>query len=422
MTVMRTLLATTVIALVSSLPALGQQAPQSGEQTESKAVLRLGDCQIFVSPSRRTFIARRADGTLYYGTLVLVVEARQAEKTGYLPDGRLGLAFRTVRRGDVEGLVVRCGERSILYSEMAESAWEQLPEGKDTRVPVCPAAGPEVCRQRPDDPCTLELGTSTQLPELAVTAVEGEVVPEDAVHVVLHSKLVEEGRAYQLMSQLPQNIQQVRSNINGYIAGYFIEAEQTGGAWRFAGPTKAFRTTRLGGISVWPPIIYPDSRREALRRARSPIPVRPDGDTDLVHNLRVYIYPITVGHDGKQYVTEPGILAFFIDPKTGKRMTVFYFRGKAYGAVSPLPLRVVSEIYVHEVKRVSAGPLGIAVAYTPVVFYSRKIQVLHQPFADDSPFVKLLGQVLSDKRSTVPVALYERLAREMSRYTGGGIQ
>ncbi len=422
MTVMRTLLATTVIALVSSLTALGQQAPQSGEQTESNAVLRLGDCQIFVSPSRRTFIARRADGTLYYGTLMLVVEARQAEKTGYLPDGRLGLAFRTVRRGDVEGLIVRCGERSILYSEMAESAWEQLPKGKDTRVPVCPAAGPKVCRQRPDDPCTLELGTAPQVPELAVTAVEGEVVPEDAVHVVLHSKLVEEGRAYQLMSQLPQNIQQVRSNINGYIAGYFIEAAQVDGRWQFTGPTKAFRTTRLGGISVWPPIIYPDSRREALRRARSPKPVRPSGQTELARNLRIYVYPIAVGHDGKAYITEPGILAFFIDPKTGKRMTVFYFRGKAYGAVSPLPLRVVSDIYVHEVKRVSAGPLGIAVAYTPVVFYSRQIQVMHQPFPEDSAFYELLGQVLASKQLTVDVALFERIAREMSRYTGGVIE
>ena len=389
---------------------------------QEQALLRLGDCTIFVSPSRRTFIARRGQ-EYFYGTLAEVVRVRPAEQTGYAEGGVLELAFDTVRRGDVEGILVRCDRGRILYSEMAESAWDQLPNGRDTTVPIYPLAGEPASKRRPPDPCAAELGQAAGQPEAVyhdVVAVEGERVPEDAVHVVLQSVLVEAGRAFQLMSQVPQNIQQVRANINGYIAGYFIEAEKADSRWRFRGATKAYRTTRLGGISVWPPIIYPESRREAIRRAQSPVSVRPSEPCDEMHNLRLYIYPIKVGHDGKKYVTEPSVLAFFVDPRTGRRMTLFFFRGKLYGAVSPTPLRVVSKIYVQDVLRKPAGPLGIGTAYVPIIFYSKEVDVMHEPFTQDNPLYELIAQVLSAQGRTVEVSVFRSIAREMSRYTGGG--
>lgn len=408
-------------ALVGLLLLLA--VPTGAVLSQQETTLRLGDCTIFVSPSRKTFIARRGE-EYFYGTLSRVVRVRPAERTGYLDGGVLGLAFDTVRRGDVEGILVRCGEERLLYSEMAESAWDQLPKGRDTTVPICPAAGEQSCPGLPPDPCQAELGKTPQPQATAeyhdVEPVEAEPVPADAVHVVLRSVLVEEGEAFRLMSQVPQNIQQVRANINGYIAGYFIEAEQVDSRWRFTGPTKAYRTTRLGSISVWPPPIYPESRQEALRRARAPISIRPSEPCDEMHNLRLYIYPITVGHDGEKYITEPSVLAFFIDPKTGRRMTVFYFRGKLYGAVSPTPLQVVSHIYVERVLRKSAGPLGLGTAYVPIVFYSRKVEVMHEPFAEDNPLYQLIPKVLDAQDRTIDVELFRSIAREMSRYTGGG--
>jgi hypothetical protein len=401
-----------------------QAAALAQEAVSGSGTLRLGDCEIFVSPSRRTFIARK--GTeLYYGTLAIVTRATQGEKTGYSPEGKLLLAFYEVERAGVKGLVVRCDTQQILYSQMAETAWQQLPNGRDTSVPVCPDAGAEHSQQRIPDPCQMEApavaAPRAELLAWEVSAVEGEVVPADEIHIMLYSRLIEEGQAVALMSQLPQNIQQARQNINGYIAGYFLAVEQVDGRYRFSGPTKAFRTTAPGRVSVWPPILYPDSRREALRRARSPVPVRPSQECPEMYNLRLYVYPITVGHDGQKYVTEPSVLAFFVDPKTGRRMTVFYYRDKCYGAVSPMPLQVTSQMFIAAVRQASVGPLGLGTAYVPTIFYSREVQIHHQPFPPDSAFYRLLPPVLGAAGDTVDVKHFQAIAREMSRYTGGGL-
>jgi hypothetical protein len=412
---------------------LAAAAHAQGAAPATQPELRLGDCTIFVESTRVTFIARKGQ-ELYAGTLAGVVRCERGNQSGRGSNGRLMLNF-TETPGAVVQLQVKCGTTAVIFTQMGDASWAQLPKGKDTTVPICPEAGGDKCPLTLIFPCGETMASLTSPPpagvrsaaaaatgaaEYQVQLIEGEVVPADQIHVMLRSELIEEGEGVALMSRLQKNIDEARTNFNTYRAGYAIPVEKNGDRFQFVGPTRGYRATGAGAMSMWPPFIYPASRREAMRRARAPEPVLPQVECPEMKNLRVYFYPISMGHDGKDYVTEPTVFAFFVDPKTGNRMTVFYRGNRSYGAVSPSPLNITSKMYIQEVSSFQAGPFGVATAYSPSIFYSREVRVEHQPFAQGDTFDRVLAEMQAARGKLVANEFFGALAREMSRYTGGG--
>ena len=252
-----------------------------------------------------------------------------------------------------------------------------------------------------------------------VTRIEGERVKPEEAMIFTRSKLIEEGSAVATMSELQENINTVRHNMNTYRLGYSLMAEKVGERHIFTGPVKCWRATSTGDVSAWPPTTYPASREETIRRAMLLEPIVQAEPIDEMNNLRVYYLPSLVGHDGRQYQIEPTALAFFIHPKTGNRMTVIIRAGRTYGSVNK-PLAATSNIYVKDTVSYPAGPFGIGRAHVPSVFYSKKVQFDMEPFPQDETFDKLMHSVLSAKESG-PLATedFKALHSEMSRYTGG---
>jgi hypothetical protein len=252
-----------------------------------------------------------------------------------------------------------------------------------------------------------------------VRLIEGERVRPDEAMIFTRSTLIEEGPSVARMSQIQENINTVRFNMNTYRLGYAIASEKVGDRFVFAGPVKGWRATSTGDVSAWPPNTYPVSREEAMRRARLLEPIVLAEPVDEMNNLRVYYLPSLVGHSGREYMIEPTALAFFIHPKTGARMTVIIRSGRAYGAVNK-PLAATSHIYVHETKEYPAGPLGIGRAHVPSVFYSRRVQFDMEPFPQGETFDRMMSALLAGRQNG-QLAMDDFLAlhNEMARYTGG---
>lgn len=396
------------------------------EKSAAPSELRLGDCTIYVESSRVLFLARK--GTEWYaGSLAAVVRCVSADATGHGTDGTFRLKLTEGGTREVGVITVTCGTGSQVFTQMGEASWAQLPRGKDTTVPICPGAGKDKCPPNLLLPCGETLASTAASTAVVATTtanqvqlMDGEVVAADQIHVILRSELIEEGDGVALMSRLAENINTARRNFNTYRVGYLIASEKVGDRYQFSGDTRGFRATAPGQVSSWPPFIYPASRREAMRRAKALEPILPQVECPEMKNLRVYVYAMNMGHDGNDYVTEPTAFAFFVDPKTGNRMTVFFRKNRSYGAVAPSALNITGRMYVHEVSSFSAGPFGIATAYSPSVFYSREVRVEHQPFAERDVLDQYMAAALAARGKLMPNDQFVALAREMARYTGGG--
>lgn len=253
-----------------------------------------------------------------------------------------------------------------------------------------------------------------------VVRIEGERVKPEEAMAFTRSRLIEEGPAVARMSELQENINTVRYNMNTYRLGYSLMAERVGERHVFVGPIKCWRATSTGDVSIWPPTTYPVSREEAIRRAMMLEPIVQAEPIDEMNNLRVYYLPSFVGHDGQKYQIGPTALAFFIHPKTGSRMTVIIRVGRTYGSVDK-PLAVTSQIYVEDTTSYPAGPLGLGRAHVPSVFYSKKVTFDMEPFGEEDNFNGLMRSLLSAHENAKPLSSEEfrALYKEMLRYTGG---
>jgi hypothetical protein len=253
----------------------------------------------------------------------------------------------------------------------------------------------------------------------AVTLIDGERVRPEEAMVFTRSVLLEEGPGVAVMSQLQENINTVRHNMNTYRLGYALPAEKVGERFVFSGPVKGWRATSTGDVSAWPPATYPVTRTEAMRRAKLLEPILLAEPIDEMNNLRVYYLPSLVGHNGQQYTIEPTALAFFIHPGTGYRMTALIRAGRTYGSVNK-PLAATSHIYVQHTQDYPAGPLGLGRAYVPSMFYSKRVQFDMEPFAQGDSIDRLMAIVLAAKQDG-PLAVedFRSLHNEMARYTGG---
>ena len=252
-----------------------------------------------------------------------------------------------------------------------------------------------------------------------VTLIEGERVRPDEAMIFTRSVLLEEGSAVSIMSELAENINTVRFNMNTYRLGYALPATKVGERYVFNGQVKGWRAASTGDVSTWPPATYPASRNETMRRTKLLEPIILAEPVDEMNNLRVYYLPSLVGHNGRQYVIEPTALAFFIHPKTGYRMTVIERSGRTYGSVNK-PLAATSQIYVQDVQSYPAGPLGLGRANVPSIFYSKRVQFDIEPFAEGEVFDKLMANVLAAKlNGQLSTDDFRALYQEMTRYTGG---
>ncbi len=251
-----------------------------------------------------------------------------------------------------------------------------------------------------------------------VVLVEQERVPAEETMVFIRSQLLEEGQAVAEMRRHTQNIQGVRESINTYRVGYALAQQDQPQGHAFVGGVKGWRARSAGDVSVWPPDTYPVVRLESMRRARLLRPTPVAEACPEMSNLRVYAFPVTIGHDGQQYVTELSALAFFIHPDTGRRMTVVLHRGHAYGAVNA-PLTAVSQVYVGDVASYPAGPFGLARARVPSIFYSRGVRFDSDPLPEGNKFLAPLEAVLA-ARETEPLsgsdfkALYHAMYEDTS--------
>jgi hypothetical protein len=246
------------------------------------------------------------------------------------------------------------------------------------------------------------------------------VKPEEAM-AFTRSVLLKEGSAYSQMSQIPENINSVQYAITTYRVGYAVASAKQGDRYTFTGPTKGWRAESTGEQSVWPPVSHPALRREVMRRAKLLQPIVIAEPIDEMNNLRVYYLPTLIGHDGRKYTEDPIAIAFFIHPVTGSRMTVLLRAGRTYGSVNRA-LSATSRVYVQSTTRQSAGPLGLADAYIPNIFYAKSVEMDVEPFAEGDNFDRLMGAAL-EAHSKGPLATddFRALYHEFTRYTGGPI-
>ncbi len=249
--------------------------------------------------------------------------------------------------------------------------------------------------------------------------IEGERVRPEEAMVFTRSVLLEEGPSFALMSEISENITTVKHNTNSYRLGYSLPADKVGERWVFTGPVKVWRALSTGDVSTWPPDTFPVSRQETMRRTKLVEPIVQAEPIDEMNNLRLYYLPSLVGHDGKQYVVEPQGIAFFINPKTGYRMTVLSRTGRSYGSINK-PLAATSYIYVHQTKSYPVGPLGIGRAHVPSVFSTRRVDFDVQAFPEGEIFDKCMSAVVTARQgSPLSTDDFKTLYNEMNRYTGG---
>ncbi len=474
-----------------ALGGAGAASVLSQEDASRGRAIRLGDYDIYVHrqappPDAAPFsfvIAVKGDEQ-YAGTLDGVVPIVRGDKA---TDSKAAVAYSKGTLEDRSGLFVRCGSALEFYARADDRVWTELPDGKDTRVPVCPVTGgkgdcasvaapcatvPLVPRAMPsgngeaprtsgatprtngnaprangdapkagglvpqavrDAVKALAAQRAGQAEEPAAAApaaapgtvaaapkpsvVEGERVQPAEVMIYTHAQLVEEGPAVGMMSQIQQNIDTVRYNINSYRAGYSIPQDKIEERVYFKGATKAWRAVSTQDVSMWPPFTYPQSRNEAIRRAKLLEPILIAEPLDEMNNLRLYYMPVLVGHDGQDYRAQPMVLAFFMDPATAQRMTVVLYDGRAYGAVGK-PLTASSQIYIQDAASYSAGLLGVGRAYIPSIFYSRNVQFDVAPFSQGDNLERLTAGVLRAHPGVLAADDFLALAKEMGRYTG----
>jgi hypothetical protein len=145
-----------------------------------------------------------------------------------------------------------------------------------------------------------------------------------------------------------------------------------------------------------------------------PVPIA--DPVDEMNNLRLYHRPLLVGHDGNKYQEEPTVLAFFVHPKTGTRMTVIFLRGSSYGAVGE-PIATTAKAFV---KEVVPGRSREGSRLAPSVFYFKEFAIEGEPLPKDSKFDQRLRAVLA-ARDDEPLKVddFKGLFSEMARRTGG---
>ncbi len=254
----------------------------------------------------------------------------------------------------------------------------------------------------------------------SVVRIDGERVRQEEVMIFTRSVLIEEGSSIARMSGHAENINTVRSNMNTYKVGYLLPSKKIDGKYMFSGPVKCWRAVSTNSVSEWPLSKYPVVRNETIRRAMLLRAVELTESVEESANLRLFYLPSLTGHDGRQYQFEPTVIAFFIDPKTGNRMTVMIRAGSTFGSVSK-PLSSTSNIYVAQTQSYSAGPFGLGTAHVPSVFYSKKVEFDVQSFAPDNNLNKLMDSVLTAAKNKQLLSIedFHALYKEMLRYTGG---
>jgi hypothetical protein len=250
-----------------------------------------------------------------------------------------------------------------------------------------------------------------------VVLISGERVESAEAMAFTRNVLLREGEAYAAMSRLDENISSVRFAIENYRAGYSLAAAKEGERHYFNGPTKGWRAESTAGTSTWPPVTNMAQRREAMRRAKLLQPILIAEPIDEMNNLRLYYLPGLAGHDGQKYVEEPMVIAFFIHTKSGTRMTVLLRGGRAYGSVGRA-LSATSNIYVHSTTQQSAGPLGLAEAHIPDVFYAKSVRMDMEPFSEGDSLERLMVAVLAaHQNGPLSTADFRALYKELTRYT-----
>lgn len=420
-------------------------APAAAKEIKS---IKLSECTVYYHNSSGTMIATRGTEQ-YYGTAEQVVSFVRGERTERTAEGIVVKYTNATAEGGQPGLLMYCGDNYRFYEAANAATWATFAKGKNTVVAVC-AAGESKC----DIP--LPCGTAAKAPAASpkatapaasakaapaaksnivtagaekdrataapgVVTIESEQLQPGEAMVFTRSVLLEEGNAVAVMSRLSQNIESVRKNMNDFRIGYSVPAKKVDERYIFDGSVKAWRARNTGADSEWPPREYRASRDEAIRRAKMLEPILLSEPVDEMNNLRVYHFPMTVGHDGRQYTLEPTALAFFIHPTTGFRMTVMARGGRTFGAVNS-PVACTSQLFVKDVASYNKGPLGLVTIYVPSVFYSKTVRFDMEPFGEGDNFDGLMATVLNAHTSgPLSAADFKALFNELCRYTGGPV-
>ncbi len=461
-----------ILSSVVAFMAAATQTQAAGPAgAKPKASIKLAECEVYWHRSSGTIIVKQGE-QYYYGTakqLLPFARVQDPSASSQLTAEGLTLRCTNAISDNTPGLLLYCRGPYRFYGQAGTTFWQSLPQGKQTTVPVCPsrtgsgcpdlklpcnlapppgqpARAPAKATQAPapqqeptqepakpaqpapqppvasqpaaPTPTEPPAGEAQYYTAPAVQIIEGEQVQPQEVMIYTQSTLIEEGPAVRAMSQHRENIRQVRFNFNSYRVGYSLPAEHEEGHWQFIGLVKAWRALSLGGVSIWPPFAYAPSRREAIRRARllQPIPIAKE--VPGAKNLRLYYYPSMVGYQDGEYVVDPMVLAFFIGPRSGQRMTVMLHQGRTYGAVGS-PLGVAAQIYVEQVISYRAGFMGMGEARVPSIFYGRTIEPDVEPFPAGDNFDRLMSKVLAAySQPPLSVETFQALFREMARYTG----
>jgi hypothetical protein len=234
--------------------------------------------------------------------------------------------------------------------------------------------------------------------------------------IIVNSALVEEGDAIKQLARNEANLNNVRYQINSYQIGYAIASEKLNSSSVFVGPTKGWRASGPGEVSRWPLALYAASRKETTRQAKLMDPIPIAQPLDEMNNLRVYYRPVLVDHDGERYQEEPSVLAFFVHPRTGTRMTVLFRGGRSYGTVDQA-MEVSTRV---DVKQVVPGRGGDSGTLVPSVFTSEVVSVDVEPFPAGAPFDRLMQAALAaHEQGHMAADDFQGLFEQMSRYTGG---
>jgi hypothetical protein len=428
----RTVAGSLCLVVALSLSATAQQKDSVASHDKE---LKLCDCKVYVHASSGTLIAV-CDSDQYYGSPEHVTPFVHGDATQKGADGTMTIKFSHAKSDGKPGLLVYCPNGNRFYAVADDAAWAKMPKGKDSVAKICsandlcsheaaicespvkPASNPAAKSGQSSDAKIVQAGARFPTAP-GVTLIEGERVRPEEAMVFTRSLLLEEGSIVAAMNHVQENINNVRYNMNTYRLGYALPATKTDDRYQFTGAVKGWRAASTGDVSVWPPMNYRTSRDEAMRRAKLLQPIAIAEEIPEMANLRVYYLPSLVGHDGRRYKTIHQVLAFFIHPKTGHRMTVLMRDGRTYGTVNK-PLAATSRIFISDAESRGEGPLGIVTVYIPSVFYSKKVDFDMEPFAAGDNFDRLMNTVL-EGHLNAPLATDDFLAlyNEMTRYTGG---
>jgi hypothetical protein len=245
-----------------------------------------------------------------------------------------------------------------------------------------------------------------------VTLTEREQVQSADVMAFNRSMLVEEGECVDRIRRSSLNLTIVRRDVNDFVTGYALPVERSDGVG-FSGETIGFRATALDSISVWPPKAYPAAREETRTHASGlePISVR----TSQPRQLRLYHFPIRVGHNGDEYHIEDSLLAFFVHPVSGSRMTAMHHRGKTWAAVNE-PLVSTVRLAIAETERYSAL-LGLGKVHVPAKFFAESVEFGSGSLDVGHPLSRCLEDVLAAWRQRESGHDVRSLTDEMLRFT-----